>query len=64
MLTVTGYSSGYEKRRKKSVHVATTLYDLVEAVSEQVPPDEEYLLTQAAMTLLKDCRADFTGNRD
>jgi len=64
MLTITGNSSGYEKKWKKSVHVATTLYDLVEAVSEEVPQDQEYLLTPAVMKLLRDCRAGFTGNRD
>jgi hypothetical protein len=63
MLTVTGNFLGYEKKRKKSIYVATTMYDLVEAVSEQVSPNEEYLLTPAVLKLLRDCRAGYIGNK-
>ena len=31
----------------------------IEAVSEQVPSDEEYLVTPAVLKLLRDCRAGF-----
>ena len=36
---------------RPSVHVATTLYDLIEAVSAQVPTDEQYLLAPAVLKL-------------
>ena len=63
MLAVTSNPLGYRQKQGPSVHVATTLYDLIEAVSEQVPSDEEYLLTPAVLKLLKDCRAGFLCNR-
>ena len=57
MLAVTSNLLEYRQKQRPSVHVTTTLYDLIEAVSEQVPTDEEYLLTPAVLKLLKDCRA-------
>jgi hypothetical protein len=63
MATVTGNYQGYGTKQRSSVYVATTLYDLIEAVSEQVPSDEEYLLTPAVLKLLKDCRAGFIYNK-
>ena len=62
MLTVTSNFLEYRQKQRPSVHVATTLYDLIEAVSEQVPTDEEYLLTPAVLKLLKDCGAGFLFN--
>ena len=59
MLAVTNNFLKNRQKQRPSVHVATTLYDLIEAVSEQVPTDEEYLLTPAVLKLLKDCRAGF-----
>ncbi len=50
---------GYTHKQRLSVHVATTLYDVIEAVSEQVPSDKQYLLTPAVLKLLKDCGAGF-----
>ena len=35
----------YRQNQRQAVRVATTLYDVIEAVSEQVPSDEQYLLT-------------------
>ena len=46
---------GYTHKQRLSVHVATTLYDVIEAVSEQVPSDKQYLLTPEVLKLLKDC---------
>ena len=63
MLAVTSNTLEYRQKQRPSVHVATTLYDLIEAVSEQVPSDEEYLLTPAVLKLLRDCRAGFLFNR-
>jgi hypothetical protein len=63
MLTVNGSPAVNRHMQRPSTHVATTLYDLIEAVSEQVPSDEEYLLTPAVLKLLKDCRAGFMNNR-
>jgi hypothetical protein len=62
MLTVNSSPAGNRHMQRPSVSVATTLYDLIEAVSEQVPSDEEYLLTPAVLKLLKDCRAGFIYN--
>ena len=59
MLAVTSNTLEYRQKQRASVHVTTTLYDLIEAVSEQVPSDEEYLLTPAVLKLLRDCRAGF-----
>ena len=63
MLAVTSNPLEYRQKQRPSVHVATTLYDLIEAVSEQVPADEEYLVTPAVLKLLRDCRAGFVFNR-
>ena len=63
MLAVIRNPLGYRQKQRPSVHVATTLYDLIEAVSEQVPSDEEYLVTPAVLKLLRDCRAGFLFNR-
>jgi hypothetical protein len=57
MLAVTSNPLEYRQKQRPSVHVTTTLYDLIEAVSEQVPVDEEYLLTPAVLKLLRNCRA-------
>ena len=59
MLAVTSNILEYSQKKRPSVHVATTLYDLIEAVSEQVPSEEVYLLTPAVLELLRDCRASF-----
>ena len=63
MLAVTSNTLEYRHKQRPSVHVATTLYDLIEAVSEQVPSEEEYLVTPAVLKLLRDCRAGFVFNR-
>jgi hypothetical protein len=63
MPAVTSNFLEHRQKQRPSVHVATTLYDLIAAVSEQVPSDEEYLLTPAVLKLLKDCRAGFLHNR-
>ena len=63
MLAVSSNTFEYRQKQRPSVHVATTLYDLIEAVSEQVPAEEEYLLTPAVLKLLRDCRAGFLFNR-
>jgi hypothetical protein len=59
MLAVTNNFLEYRQKQRQSVHVATTLYDLIEAVSEQMPTDEDYLLAPAVLKLLKDCGAGF-----
>ena len=63
MLAVTSNPLEYRQKQRQSVRVATTLYDLIEAVSEQVPSDEEYLVTPAVLKLLRDCRAGFLFKR-
>jgi len=52
----------YRQKESQSVPVLTTLYDVIEAVSEQVSSDEEYLVTPAVLKLLRDCRAGFLLN--
>jgi len=59
MMAVTSDPLEFRQKQGQSVHVATTLYELIEAVSEQIPLDEEYLLTPAVLKLLKDCGAGF-----
>ncbi len=44
-------------------HITTTLYDLVEAISAEVGPDEEHLVTAAVMHLINSNRARFVGSR-
>jgi len=62
MQAVTSHPLEYGQKQRQSVHVATTLYDLIEAVSEQLPSDEEYLVTPVVLKLLRDCRADLLCN--
>jgi len=62
MLTVMRNTLAYRQKQRPSVHVVTTLYDLIDAVSEQVPSDEEYLLTPAVLKILRDCQAGFVFN--
>ena len=57
MRTVTSTSLKLRQKQRHSVYVATTLYDVIEAVSAQVPSDENYLLTPAVLKLLQDCGA-------
>jgi len=44
-------------------HITTTLYDLVEAISAEVGPNEEHLMTAAVMHLINSSRARFVGSR-
>jgi len=53
----------YRHKQRQSVPILTTLYDVIEAVSEQVPSDEKYLVIPAVLKLLRDCRAGFVLNR-
>jgi hypothetical protein len=62
MQIVTNNPLDYRQKQRPTVHVATTLYDLIETVSEQMPKDEEYLLAPAVLKILKDCRAGFLFN--
>jgi hypothetical protein len=43
--------------------ITTTLYDLVEALSAEVDPDEDQLVTAAVMHLINSNRARFVGSR-
>lgn len=43
--------------------IITTLYDLVEAVSAEVGPNEEHLVAAAVMHLINANRARFIGSR-
>ena len=53
------YSHMQTQSRRHSVQVTTTLYDVIGAVSDQVRPGEDHLVTPAVMYLLSDCAADF-----
>ena len=41
----------------------TTLYDMVEAVSNEMTKDDEMLLPAVACYIVRDCKARFVGNR-
>jgi hypothetical protein len=58
MVAVTSNTLKYRQKQNPSVHVVTTLYDLIEAVSEEVPSDEQYLVTPVVQELLRDCRTN------
>jgi hypothetical protein len=45
----------FRQKQRPSVQVVTTLYELVEAVSEEVRPDEQQLITPVVQELLRDC---------
>jgi len=45
--------------QKQSASITTNLYDVIEAVSDQMSLKEQYLLTPAVMKLLQDCKADY-----
>jgi hypothetical protein len=59
MQAVTVKTLGHTHKQRHSVHVATTLYDVIEAVSDQVHSNEKYLLAPVVLKLLKDCEAGF-----
>jgi hypothetical protein len=43
--------------------MTTTLYDLVEALSTEVEPEDDYLVTAAVMHLINAGQARFVGSR-
>ncbi|MBN2106097.1 MAG: hypothetical protein JW832_01620 [Deltaproteobacteria bacterium] len=55
MALFTGCTTKHTHRQ--SVHIVTTLYDLIEAVLEEVRSDEQCLVTPVVQQLLKDCGA-------
>ena len=46
----------------ESTRITTTLYDLVEALSTEVEPAEDYLVTAAVMHLINSGHARFVGS--
>lgn len=44
----------------QSATIQTTLYDLIDAIAAEVRPDEEALVTAAAVHLLRSCQAKLT----
>jgi len=63
MATVLSYPREYSHMqrhvRRHAMHIETTLYDVIEAVSDQARPGEEHLVAPAVVHLLQDCVADF-----
>jgi hypothetical protein len=63
MATVLSYPLEYSHMqrhvRRHSMHVETTLFDVIKAVSDQVRPGEEHLVAPAVVRLLRVCGADF-----
>ena len=45
-----------------STHIITTLYDLIEAISDEVQPGEESLLTDVVLHLLDSGKIKCYGN--
>ena len=43
--------------------ITTTLYDLVDALSAEVDPQDDYLVTAAVVHLINSGRARFVGSR-
>jgi hypothetical protein len=41
----------------------TTLYDMVEAVSNEMAKDDEMLVPAVVCYIVRDCKARFVGNR-
>jgi hypothetical protein len=41
----------------------TTLYDMVEAVSNEIAKEDEMLVPAVACCIVRDCKARFVGNR-
>ena len=46
----------FRQKQKPSVQVVTTLYDLIEAVSEEVRLEEQHLIMPVVQELLRGCR--------
>ena len=53
MASVSGSTMKY--RQKQSDHVVTTLYDLIEAVLEEVRWDEQRLVAPVVQKMLRGC---------
>jgi hypothetical protein len=51
-------------REHESVIIRTTLYDLIEAMNSQVPPEEDALVVAAVVDLFKSGRARFVSDQD
>ncbi len=58
MIAVTSNVLQYRQKHPTSVHIETTLYDLIKAVSEEVRPEEQHLVTPVVQELLSICRAN------
>lgn len=48
----------------KSTAITTSLYDLVAAISDEVGPNEDYLVTATVMHLLQSGRVKFLGDHE
>jgi hypothetical protein len=44
-------------------HIGTTLYEIVKAVSDEVLPDEDGLVTDVVMQMIDDCTGRFFGEQ-
>ena len=51
------------KESSSSQRFQTTLYDMVEAVSNEMAKDDEMLVPEVACYIVRDCKARFVGNR-
>ncbi len=56
MMAATSNILKFKQKQKPSAPVFTTLYDLIEAVTEEVRADEQQLITPVVQELLRDCR--------
>jgi hypothetical protein len=43
--------------------IRTTLYEMIEAVSDEIAMDEERLVAAVVCCIMGDCKARFVGNR-
>jgi hypothetical protein len=56
-------SIGSFKESSSSRKFQTTLYDMVEAVSNEIAKEDEMLVPAVACYIVRDCKARFVGNR-
>lgn len=53
MKTLAKASNGSFMPQRRTVSIQTTLYELIEAVSEEVPEREEFLIAQTVYHMMK-----------
>lgn len=63
MPALAAYPTTIPTTSPKPTRITTTLYDLVDALSAEVPPEDDALVTAAVVHLINSGRACFVGSR-